>query len=172
MTPLAGVLAKKLGCVDAKGVSMLGHCIWARECISIHVLISHYGCRCIIGAFGALSSPLAGVMAEKLFGYKGGGHSGPAHSSAHAPAAHDAAHKAAQAELNVANARSLENGLLIITVVPTVSHLHRMNLPTACYVFRQVCAAATLAAEECPLHPVSVTMTGVGLSVWGQTSSP
>jgi len=107
MTPLAGVLAKKLGCLAAKEVSMLGHPSRAQECISIHhifihssMLISHCGCRCIIGAFGALSSPLAGVMAEKLFGYKGGGHSGPAHSSAHAPAAHDAAHKAAQAEAN------------------------------------------------------------------------
>ena len=127
MTPLAGVLAKKLSCLDAKEVSMPGHRSRARERIFIHVLISHCGCRCIIGAFGALSSPLAGVMAEKLFGYKG--HSGAAHSST--PAAHDAAHKAAQAEANVANARSLENGLLIITVVPTVSHLPTLKFTTA-----------------------------------------
>ena len=80
--------------------------------------------RCIIGAFGALSTPLAGVMAEKLFGYKGGQHGAASHAGLHAqgPAAHDAAREAAQAKQNVNNARSLENGLLVVTVVPTVSH--------------------------------------------------
>ena len=80
------------------------------------------GRRCIIGAFGALSTPLAGVMAEKLFGYSGGASHGSAHSGgAHAPAAHDAVHEAALGKQNLTNARSLENGLLVVTIVPTVS---------------------------------------------------
>ncbi len=63
-------------------------------------------------------------MAEKLFGYKGGQHGAASHSlHAQGPAAHDATHEAALARQNVNNARSLENGLLVVTVVPTVSHL-------------------------------------------------
>lgn len=97
----------------------------------------HVHCRCIIGAFGALSSPLAGVMAEKLFGYSGGQHHAAVSSAptaaAHAPGVHGApvptAHEmaatqaAARAQRNVQNAHSLENGLLVVTVAPTVSHL-------------------------------------------------
>ena len=64
-------------------------------------------------------------MAEKLFGYKGGQHSGhaPVKSPSGAPAPHNAAHLAALAAQNLNNARSLENGLLVVTVVPTVSLL-------------------------------------------------
>ena len=94
--------------------------------------------RCIIGAFGALSTPLAGVMAEKLFGYRGGQHGGhsPVKSPSGAPAPHDAAHSAALAAQNLNNARSLENGLLVVTVVPTVSLL------LICHVEAVECAKA------------------------------
>ena len=94
--------------------------------------VKHYIllCRCIIGAFGALSTPLAGVMAEKLFGYKGGQHGGhsPVKSPSGAPAAPDPARSAALAAQNLNNARSLENGLLVVTVVPTVSLLLTCSL--------------------------------------------
>ena len=95
-------------------------------------------CRCIIGAFGALSTPLAGVMAEKLFGYKGGQHGGhsPVKSPSGAPAAPNPVHSAALAAQNLNNARSLENGLLVVTVVPTVSLL------LSCYLEGASCADA------------------------------
>lgn len=76
-------------------------------------------------------------MAEKLFGYSGGQHHAAVSSAptaaAHAPGVHGApvptAHEvaatqaAARARQNVQNAHSLENGLLVVTVAPTVSHL-------------------------------------------------
>ena len=101
-------------------------------------------CRCIIGAFGALSTPLAGVMAEKLFGYKGGQHGGhsPVKSPSGAPAAPDPARSAALAAQNLNNARSLENGLLVVTVVPTVSLL------LTCHLEAAVCAEA---GRDCSL---------------------
>ena len=72
-------------------------------------------------------------MAEKLFGYKGGEHSGhaPVKSPSGAPAPRDAAHLSALAAQNLNNARSLENGLLVVTVIPTVSFLLTCHLEAA-----------------------------------------
>ncbi|BDA48914.1 hypothetical protein COCOBI_13-0230 [Coccomyxa sp. Obi] len=73
--------------------------------------------KCITGALGALSTPLAGVLAERVFGFtslKGGGR---AAAAAHGSAGHGTT-TAEQAATNVGNARALENGLLCIMLIP------------------------------------------------------
>lgn len=87
--------------------------------------------KCIIGALGAVTTPLAGLLAEKAFGFvhmsshkklPAGGHA-PAH--AHAPAAAVAAAATAQHANNLNNARALENGLLCIMLVCRCAVLSR-----------------------------------------------
>ncbi len=75
--------------------------------------------RCITGAIGAAFTPLAGILAERVFGFK----SPPHHAAGGAPppTGAAAAHAAAQiARTNVVNARALENGLLWTMVVPMI----------------------------------------------------
>ena len=75
--------------------------------------------KCIVGAIGALTTPLAGLLADKAFGFT---HlSKPHHSSpgqALSPAG--AAHLARKYAANVTNARALENGLLYVMLAPMV----------------------------------------------------
>lgn len=81
--------------------------------------------KCIIGAVGALTTPLAGLLAEKAFGFT---HLSKGHSQhhAHAPAtAASLARLEAEYRANVNNARALENGLMITLLIPMVRSLRR-----------------------------------------------
>ena len=81
--------------------------------------------KCIIGALGAVTTPLAGLLAEKVFGFvhvsahKQKQHAGGGHAAVRAPAPAGAA--AALPANNLNNARALENGLLCIMLVSCLS---------------------------------------------------
>ena len=78
--------------------------------------------KCIIGAIGALTTPLAGLLAQKVFGFTQ--LSKPHKHHAHAPAtAQSLARIAADNRANLNNARALENGLMITLLVPMVGAL-------------------------------------------------
>ena len=84
--------------------------------------------KCIVGAIGALTTPLAGLLAEKAFGFT---HlSKPHHATpgqALSPAG--AAHLAREYASNVASARALENGLLYVMLAPMVRTRARFSSP-------------------------------------------
>ncbi len=79
--------------------------------------------KCIIGALGAVTTPLAGLLAERAFGFQHVSHKKPArgHAAVHAHA--PAAAIATQHANNLNNARALENGLLCIMLVCAFSFL-------------------------------------------------
>ena len=82
--------------------------------------------KSIVMALGAISTPLSGLLAEKVFGattlsvhkpsHHGGGH-------AHAPPPAAAAYVAKEHANNLINARALENGLLTTLLIPLVLKL-------------------------------------------------
>ena len=82
----------------------------------------------IVLALGAVSTPLSGLLAERLFGAKSlsvdHAHimQGGAGNSAHAPvpAPSSAGLAAEQHARNLTNAQALENGLLIVITIPLV----------------------------------------------------
>lgn len=80
--------------------------------------------KSVVMALGAISTPLSGFLAEKVFGATtlSSGHSkAPSkHASAPAPAALHAAHQAKEHANNLINARALENGLLTTLLIPLV----------------------------------------------------
>lgn len=83
--------------------------------------------KCIIGAIGALTTPLAGLLAQKVFGFTE--LTKPHKHHAHAPAsAHTLAQIAADNAANLNNARALENGLILTLLVPMVCALALMAL--------------------------------------------
>ncbi|CAL8463805.1 g3339 [Coccomyxa elongata] len=74
--------------------------------------------KCIIGALGAVTTPLAGLLAERAFGFQHVSHKKPAKGHAAVHAHPPAAAIAAQHANNLNNARALENGLLCIMLIP------------------------------------------------------
>lgn len=73
--------------------------------------------KCIIGALGAATTPLAGLLAERAFGFQHVSQKKPmkGHAAIHAHVPASAI--AAQHANNLNNARALENGLMCIMLV-------------------------------------------------------
>lgn len=82
--------------------------------------------KSIVMALGAISTPLSGLLAEKVFGattlsvHKPSHHGG---EHAHAPAPAAAAYAAKEHANNLVNAHALENGLLTTLLIPLVLKL-------------------------------------------------
>ncbi|EIE26753.1 MFS general substrate transporter [Coccomyxa subellipsoidea C-169] len=72
--------------------------------------------KCVAGAIGALGAPLIGILAERVFGFKGS--LGDSHGSG--AKAHGGVVTPGVAANNVNNARAIENGLLWMTVIPMI----------------------------------------------------
>lgn len=82
--------------------------------------------KSIVMALGAISTPLSGLLAEKVFGATTLSVHRPSHyggGRAHAPAPATAAYAAEEHANNLINAHALENGLLTTLLIPLVLKL-------------------------------------------------
>jgi hypothetical protein len=72
-------------------------------------------------ALGAISTPLSGLLAEKVFGATTlSVHKAPRHGGGHAHAPAAAAYAAKEHANNLINAHALQNGLLTTLLIPLV----------------------------------------------------